>query len=108
MLLENYKVKWLRMEKYGATGLQKAPMQESVRTLHLAASKVNPLSAHPSDIAARAGPRGLLLRHLDSHDNLFLIGIISDMGDIELWRSIRRNQAATQGRCEDAALIFDN
>jgi len=50
----------------------------------------------------------LLLRHLDSHDNLFLIGIISGIGDIELWRSMRRNQAATQGRCEDAALIFDN
>jgi hypothetical protein len=50
----------------------------------------------------------LLVRHLDSHDNLFLMGIISDMGDIELWRSIRPNQAATQGRCGDAALTFDN
>jgi hypothetical protein len=108
MLLENHKVKWLRTGKYGATGLQKAPRQESVRTLHLAASKVNPLSANPGDIAARAGPMRLLLRHLDSHDNLFLIGIISDTGDIELWRRIRRNQAATQGRCEDAALILDN
>jgi hypothetical protein len=50
----------------------------------------------------------LLLRHLDSHDNLFLIGIISEIGDIELWQSIHWNEAATQGRCEDAALIFDN